>query len=160
MKFGLKKGKITIALLFSVLFIFMTAGFVSAVTIDANNYAAAGGNHYNSIRGNAQGNSALHLSTNSAVNYNINLQANRLYTIIVSYSNDGGSDVIGLALNNVVDIGKFRTVSTGSGGYGWNTFTNSQVMYFKTKNAGQYTLTIWVPSADSYGVELNTITIN
>ncbi len=158
MKNNIKKSKIILFLLFSCLFLLVMAELVSAglQIVDANNFASASGSHYSSIRGNARGQSSLHLSTGSVVNYQVSLVPNTVYRLIIRYSNDGPSESILMSLNGI-GIGKFNTISTGSGGYGWNSFTNSGEMYFKTKNAGQYTITLQVRSGDSFGVEIDVL---
>ena len=77
----------------------------------------------------------------------------------VAYSNDGASDLVELSLNGN-ELGQFRTVpQTGNGNY-WNVILTTGAFGNYTRLlVGRNTLTLTVLQADTFGVEIDKVTL-
>ena len=109
------------------------------------------------LRGSASEQATALLFAGQAISMPLSWPATGPASVNVTYSNDGGADVLSLLLDGE-KVGSMTPQSTGSGGYGWNSFASADVS-IGTLTAGSHTLMISVAASDSYGLELDRISV-
>lgn len=111
-------------------------------------------------RGNASDGYVLHLSSGGSATYTFRPARNAIYQLNLTYSNDdtGVGDNIAVSLNGN-PAAQFHTISTGSGGNGWNNFTNTPSISITTSDLEEQTLTLTLTSTDGWGVEIDTLNL-
>ena len=78
----------------------------------------------------------------------------------VAYSNDGAMDIIRMSISRNGYIGQFTTIAHSNYGHNWNVIRNSGPVGSSTRiSVGYHTLTLRAVSSDSYGVELDVLTM-
>jgi hypothetical protein len=115
-------------------------------------------------RGNASGNLTVWMHELEERTFEFSTDESSMLQVVISYSNDGNTDRIGLALNGQ-SLGSVLTTSTRNPGSlpgtGWNQFQNTAAVSTETAvPAGNHTLTVVVESADEFGVEIDKISIS
>lgn len=106
-------------------------------------------------RGNASAQATALLFAGQAITMPLSWPATSPASVNVTYSNDGGADDLTILIDGE-KVGSMTTRSTGSGGFGWNSFASADVS-IGMLTAGSHTLTVTVDSSDSYGVELDRL---
>lgn len=157
----MEKNKIFLITSLFLLFALMPLCYaISTVTIDANNYYSHSGYASSKWRSEAMGDKDVLMQTGSKLYYDVNLEPQTVYGVKVKYSNDGPSENIRLAITASKGFGgffaNFDTMSTGGGGYGWNIFADSRIMYFKTGHNKKYTFSLETINTDL--VEMDRVT--
>lgn len=78
----------------------------------------------------------------------------------VAYTNDGGSDMVEVYIDDIL-IGSFRTISASNHGINWNVIRKTGMIGEKKQvNSGSHKLLLKAANTDTYGVELDKITLN
>lgn len=123
---------------------------------DAINTTGIGENY----REAASGGIAVNLLQNDYLEWYLNVTRScNVEVLDVRYSNDGFSDTIELVLNETT-IGSFRTEAVSREGGLWNVFKSSGTVGNPVSLlADQYTLKLFVRSADEDGVEIDKVTL-
>ena len=78
------------------------------------------------------------------------------FDVSLDYSNDGPSDTLAVSVDGT-ELRRFTTISTGSGGFGWNNFEKAPVASGLLLAAGTHTAGVTVVDCDFYGVEVDVL---
>lgn len=104
-------------------------------------------------RGNASGGMTRRLTqSGDVISTVLSVPATTRFKAVCRYSNDGPEDLLRVKVNGQ-QVLEFTTLSTGSGGHGWNQFTFSAYSQEFSLTAGQHDVELEVVSTDTYGVE-------
>ncbi|MCX6718184.1 MAG: hypothetical protein NTY81_01080 [Candidatus Staskawiczbacteria bacterium] len=122
------------------------------------------GDGYKQQRGNAQNDWTVHLRAGESIDKNFSVPpgATKLW-VSVRYSNDNGSPIserVTLAVGAEF-IGSFTAGSTGSGGNGWNVFSESLKIGPANVESGgdDRILYLVISGGDGYGIEIDSVTL-
>ena len=111
-------------------------------------------------RSNASSGKAVHLFKGDKIHLEFCLSKETLFQIKdVKYSNDGGDDIISVAVDNE-PVRMFQTISVYDGGRGWNKYRSSGPWnYSAILSEGRHRISVSVLGSDSFGVEIDMLYI-
>ncbi len=108
-------------------------------------------------RSNASAKHALSVTNAGLVlRWSFSVASNAAFSVALDYSNDGPPDTLAVALDGV-ELGRFETVTTGSGGGGWNNFVSQSITSAIWLARGGHTAQVTVVYCDPYGVEVDVV---
>ncbi|XP_071085998.1 uncharacterized protein [Haliotis cracherodii] len=152
--------RMSLTMFLSTLFITLLAEHTAAVSIpleqvaDSNNVPEC---RYRQRSGAATNKASVWLFEGESVSFQICLLSpDDVIIHDLVYSNDGGSDVISIAIDSDV-IGTVNTSDQSGNGFLWNVFRHSGYVGQGGYSEGRHLLSITVTDSDEYGVELDTI---
>lgn len=93
------------------------------------------------------------------MNWTFNLLTDTVFNVVLRYSNDGPADTLAVSVDRA-ELGRMATVSTGSGGYGWDVFADVAITNGLVLSAGTHTAQVTVVSCDIYGVEVDVVRLD
>lgn len=117
---------------------------------------AAAGSGTISARGNASGLQSRLLKKPGSIQWPLVMKADTFAALSMDYSNDGPSDTLAVFLDGV-RLGRFATVSTGTGGAGWNQFESLSITNRLLIPTGAHTVRVTVVSSDLDGAEVDAL---
>jgi hypothetical protein len=114
-------------------------------------------------RGNASGGRTILLHESETRSLSFELGGTADYNFKVRYSNDGPPDTIQISIDGIPIGEPFVTKNTkpagGVPGSGWNNFAVADKLGNSIVAPGQHQVTVAVVHADSYGVEIDLVTL-
>ena len=110
------------------------------------------------FRSNASGLKTIHLFKGDMLNLEYCLTSESLVQLKdIKYSNDGGSDLLRVTIDNIA-VGEYTTIASRDQGKGWNKFRSLQNLTFsKVLFQGRHRISVKVIDSDSFGVEIDMV---